>query len=251
MSMPDANTPIIGYDNLLLDGTSSGDGTNPENAYDGYTHDAWTTGAASGYLRAILGGTVNCNYYAVCGHDIYTQTGDCKMQYWTGGAYADCPGSAYTPVDNNVFVVTFPTVASTRFQFIAQNLDAAADIAVVSFGEYLQLERGVTAGYAPPQWMRRTTLYNAGTQSGAFLGRSVVRTGTAGQIVLAHCTEEWVRTDLLDFVSESEDHGWFLQWAPRDHETETAYCWTTKQPEPRYEANGFAEVTIGYEGVTS
>jgi len=243
-------TPMIGYDNHLLTGTPTGDGTDPANAYDWLTADAWTTGAADGYLRAVMAGSTACSYYAVAGHNIFTRGGTCKMQYWTGAAYADIAGTSYTPPNNNAFMIPFPSRSAERFQFVVSGLSAAASIAVVTFGVRLDLEQGVTGGYAPPRFARRDAVYNNTTQGGAFAGRSLISTGVAGTLALAHLDESWVRVYLDDFLIDSRTQGWFLLWSPEHYPTECAYCWTTSTPTPSYEDRGLMSVQIEYEGTT-
>jgi hypothetical protein len=246
----DVSTPIIGYENYLEDGTVTTDGTTAANAYDWLTSDAWTSGAASGYISVDLTTSHECDYYAVAGHTIYTKGGSAKMEYWTGAAWADVPNSSYTPPNNDAFMVCFDSTSATQFRFTVSGLSAACTVAVVSFGRRLEMERGVTAGWTPPTLARKDTLYTSRAHDGAINGRSLVRTGCTGSLDLAHLSEDWVRTDLDVFLEATRTQGWFLQWAPLDRPTEVAYVMTTSTPAPTYEAPGFMSISISYEGVT-
>lgn len=246
--MPGA-LPIIGYENLLESGTTTGDGSNPANAYDWLTYDAWTTAAASGYLENTPGGTQNVNYLAWAGHDIFTQTGDIKLQYWTG-AYTDVPGSSVTPGSDKPGMVVFPSVSSTKFKVVLSNLDAAATVALVSIGTRLELERGATAGFVAPTFGRQDRILNATAQGGQLLGRSLIRTGLAGKITLAHLSESWVRISMDGWITHSREKGWFLLWNKDALPNEVAYCWTTATPRPSYEAPGMMKADVAFEGLT-
>jgi hypothetical protein len=141
-------------------------------------------------------------------------------------------------------------VSALRFQFIVQNLDAAASIAVVSFGARLELPVGCKAGYRPARFSRQDRILNNLSQSGSFLGRSLIATGCAGKLSLEHMDEDWVRGYLDPFLEASRTQGWFLLWNPDGRPTEAAYLWAKSTPEPDYEDVGFMRCTIDYEGIT-
>ncbi len=243
--------PIIGYDNHLEEGTTTTDGSDPENAYDWFTHDAWTTANPTSYLENTPGGTKTVDYLAVAAHDIDEQTGSIKLQHWTGAAYADTPGSDYTPPDGSPFMLTFAAVSATKFKVVLSGLDANASVGVVSIGQRLELERGFAAGFVSPSLARTDKIMNARTQSGAFLGRSLIRTGVGGRLRLNHLSESWVRNSLEPFLLHARDKGWFLLWNKDTQTTEVAYCWTTKMPQPPFESPGLISVSIGYEGIAT
>jgi len=149
--------PAIGYDNYLTHSgvTPTGDGTNPEYAYNWRTDDAWTTGAASGYIEADMTTSHSPDYFAVVGHTLGTRSATIKLQYWTGAAYADIPEATATPSDDTAIMVVFTPVAATKFKLVVTTDGTAVTIAVASFGEVTTLERGLRGGYAPPPLARR------------------------------------------------------------------------------------------------
>lgn len=249
--MIDNSTPVIGYENWLEDGTVTSDGTDEENAYNWLTGDAWTSGASSGYISVDLTTSHECDYYAVCGHNINTKGGSTKMQYWTGSGFSDIPESIYTPPDDNAFMIPFPSKSATQFRFNVTGLSAACTVAVVTFGRRLECEQGVTAGYIPPRFARQDTIYSAMAHEGAYIGRSLVRTGVSGSLDLAHLSEDWVRAELDPFVETSRTQGWFLLWSPVARPAECSYCWTTGTPQPRYEDVGLMSVSIKYNGLVA
>jgi hypothetical protein len=252
--MPVSLLPIIAYDNLLThaDSTTTGTGTDPENAYDWRQDDVWTTLAASGELEADLGATTEtANYYAISTHDLFTNGATVKLRYWTGGAYADVPGSSFTPVADVAFVVPFEPVESTKFKLVVTTGGTAAQIAVASFGEYLEMEQGLQNGYSPPRFARRDTVLNNRSQGGKFIGRSLIRTGTSGTLSFKTLDEQWLRNNVDPFILASRTQGWFFLWNPLGRPEEAAYCWTSSTPNPAQTGGGgFTAVSIAYEGVT-
>lgn len=241
--------PIIGYNNRLEEGTVAGDGTDKQNAYDWFTHDAWITGAGSGYLEVTLASPAPVDYLAVARHTIFTQGGAVKLQHDPGGGYVDLPNSIYTPPDDSPFMVIFDAVTSTKFKLVVSGLAAAAELAVVSFGARLQLERGAQAGFTSPMWGRRDTIRPATSEGGEMIGRSLIRTGSSGQLALAHLTESWLRAYFDPFVQHAREKPWFFLWNGQDYPTEVALLQTTSTPRPEYEDRGRQSVTISYEGI--
>lgn len=243
--------PIIGYDNLLTNSaaTVASDGTNGANAYDWRTDDSWTTGAASGYLRTTFGSTQPMNYVAVVGHDLGTNGATVKMQRWNGASYDDIAGSSYTPPDDTAFMLIFDNVDALRYQFVVTTGGTAATIAVVSFGQRLELERGITSEYTPPTLSRQDTYYNNVAHSGAFVGRALVRSGITGSLALQNLSKSWVRVDLDPFITASRTQGWFILWNHNEHPNEVGYCWTTSTPQPVEIGDGFMNCTITYNGL--
>jgi hypothetical protein len=244
--------PIIGYHDLLVDGTVSGDGTNPENAYDQRTDDAWATGAASGYLETVLGSADTCDYMAVVGHTLATRSATIKAQYWTGAAYSDIPGATATPTADTAFMVLFPqSVSTTKFKIVVTTDGSAATLAVVQLGNRLNLQRGIRGGYSSPRFARDDQYYNAITVGGKLTGRSLISSGVSGTLQLSNLDSEWVRTDLEAFLTASRTRGWFVMWHPDEYDDEVAYCYTTGTPRPSEQLGAFANCSIGYVGVTA
>ena len=242
--------PAIGYDNYLTHSgvTPTGDGTNPEYAYNWRTDDAWTTGAASGYIEADMTTSHSPDYFAVVGHTLGTRSATIKLQYWTGAAYADIPEATATPSDDTAIMVVFTPVAATKFKLVVTTDGTAVTIAVASFGEVTTLERGLRGGYAPPPLARQDVYLNNISQSGAFTGRSLVRTGCSGQLALSNLSQDWVRVTLDPFITASRTQGWFLLWLEERRPLEAAYCWTTTAPQPSEMGDGQMACTIDYRG---
>lgn len=243
--------PIIGYDNLLTQGTVTANGSNGANAYDWMQDDVWTTAAATGTIESDMGTSTACDYWAISTHTCATRSCTVKMQYWTGAAYADIAGSsrALTGTDVTVFV-PFSKTFATKFQMVITTDGTAATVGVVSFGARTELQYGIKPSYAPPRFARRDEIYNNISQGGKFLGRSLVRTGVTGTLNMTDIPEGYMRTDIDPFITASRTQGWFLLWNPADYPDEAAYCWTTGTPMPEQTGAQLTNVTIDYEGVT-
>lgn len=243
--------PTIGYDNLLLQGTVTANGSNGANAYDWFQDSVWTTAAATGTLESNIGSSVPCDYYAISTHNLYTRSATVKLQYWTGAAYSDVAGSSRTPTSNDCLFVPFFSVSATKFQLVVTTDGTAATLGVVSFGKRLDLAEGLQNGYTPPRFARRDDLYNNMSQNGKFIGRSLVSTGVTGDMNITNVDEEWMRINMDPFITASRTQGWFLLWNPLEKPLEAAYCWTTATPAPQQIGAQLTSIQITYEGTTT
>lgn len=242
--------PIIGYNNRLTEGTVTGNGTNPENAYDGLTYDAWITPSSNPYLEVTLPSAARVDYYAVSGHDLKTQGAIVKLQYDPGGGLVDVPGSIKTPVDDTAFMQLFTPVESTKFRFVIGGISASAQLAVVNIGERLELQRGLKEGFTSPLFGLRDVLRPATSETGESLGTSLIRSGVSGDINIEHLDDAWVREHLVPFIEHDRRRFWFFAWNARDYPEEIAFVKATASPRPEYESPGRQRVSFSYQGRT-
>jgi hypothetical protein len=245
--------PRVCFSNRLLDSgvTITTDGDDAANAYDGLTYSVWTTNSATSYLTAQLSGAAACDYCGIAAHDIGTQGGTVAIQHSADGVTWTTAASV-TPSDDGVILMFFASVSAVYWRVYLTGLSGDASVGVVSFGEYLELERGPYSGYVPPPFARRVNVYNNMSQGGQFLGRSIVDEGIEGAMTLEALSEAWVRSDLADFLDHTVTRGWFLSWEPTAYPEDACYVWTPdgQPPRPSYSRAGFMAVTIEYMGIT-
>lgn len=249
LAVPTWELPVIGYDNLLEQGTVTGvPVANAANAYDWLTHDSWTTNAAAGTLTLVLANAMPADYFAFFAHTLHSYAATIKLQYKTGAAWVDVPGTTVVPGDGKPILKTFTTIHSAQWRVDVVTNGTAVNLGVVSFGKRLKLQRGAYVGFMPPRFARRDTYMNAQSQDGHQLGRSLIRTGIENTLALDHLTVGWVRSDLEPFLVHSRTKSWFLLWNPLRRPDEAAYCWTTGMPQPNNTGPGYMGVDIAFEG---
>lgn len=247
------NLPLIGFDNFFRTGTVTTDGTDEENAFDWNTTDVWTSPAtATAFLRVDMGSEVPADYVGISGHTIFSQTGAIQVQYGPdGSAWTDALSpTTVTPSDDGCIFLPFASVSARWWRILFSGLDAAITVAVASLGPRLLLQRGMQAGYTPPDLSRADVIRNSITEGGNFAGRTIARTGAPGSIDLKNLTEAYVRAVLDPFLIAQRSQGWFLAWDPDGHPADVAYCWTKGTPQPQFQQAGLQNVKIDYDGRT-
>jgi hypothetical protein len=244
--------PIIGYENLLTEGTVVGSDTNPENAYDWLAYDSWETSATGGNLALTLGSAQSADYFAFHGHDLdeVAGAGQIKLQYDPGGGLTDIPETIITPSDGRTTLVTFGARSSTSWKVIVSGNTAAANIALIAFGTRLDLEQKFWTGFEPVVMARKDVIQPVTSEGGNQLGRSLIRTGISGTIPLSHLSPSWVRDNLDDFLIHQQTKGFFLQWKPDLYPDEVAWCWTDNTPRPMNMSPKKMSADITFQGLT-
>jgi len=245
--------PIIGYHNLLEDSGAVIVGVPAAvvaNAYDWLTYDYWTTNAAAGTITATFAEAKAADYFAFFGHTLADKNGTIKLQYKQGaGAWTDIPETFVTPGDTRPVFKTFDKIFANQWRVvIVCDAGETVNLAVVSFGEKLSMQRGAYVGVTPPPFARVDTILNSETQDGQFLGRSLIRTGISGSMDFDMFTAAWVRLSLNDFILHARTKGWFIAWYPTTYPDEVAYCWTSGTPQPNNTKQGRMGMSLAYEG---
>lgn len=244
----------IGYRNLLEEGAVVASSENANypvaNCYD------WVT---SDYFRTAISGTINieltldeagtADYFAYYGQDLYLHGGTIKLQYHDGSGYVDA-SPVLAPQDNAPRMVFFDAVSATQWRVVVSCTEIF-NIAVISFGEYLGLPRGMYLNWTPPKLGRANRLINSESDSGAFLGRSIISRGVKTTLQLNHAPDAWVREEWLPFVEHMEQKPFFFAPNVSAYPNECGLCWVDGEnlPAPTHTNYGYMGATIQIKGL--
>jgi hypothetical protein len=252
-SAPVVSRCRIAYDNLLEKGTVTASSENAEypveNCFDGNNAD---------YFRPASGGTVNidltlavgrtANYFAFYAQNLFQLGGSIKLQYHNGSDYVDAT-SGISPGDNAPRIFFFDDTTATQWRIVV-TCASVFSLGMVSFGEYLALQHGMYRDWTPPLLGRANQLLNSVSDSGAFLGRSIVSKGVRTTIKLQYATDAWVRDDWLAFVQHAEQKPFWFAPNVEDYPTEVALCWTDGDiPAPVHTHYGYMGVDVPIRGL--
>ncbi|WP_322884177.1 hypothetical protein U8C35_06500 [Sinorhizobium medicae] len=245
--------PIIGYENLLENGTVAASSENAsfpvENAYDWRTSDFFkpaTFGTIN--IDLTLSGADTADYFAFFGHNLYSHGGTIKLQYHNGSTYVDC-FAAVTPADNTPRLITFTSQSATLWRVVI-TCTSVFSIAVISFGSKLQLERGLYIGGTPPQFGRATQLIDSTSDGGEFLGRSVIANGVRSTLELNQASDAWMRSYWLTFIRHAELKPFFILPDPTNYPAECVFTMTDGDiPAPIQSGYGFMTASIPVRGM--
>lgn len=213
--------PVVGWHNLLTAGSvsvsSQADGFTAANAFDNVATDYWqpSTGGAN-WIEVSLPVATKCDYVGIARHTLGSDNAAFRIRYDSGGGWSDA-FPATTVADDGVILVLFEAVTADRFR-LEYTSSAKPLIGALAFGERLQMETGIFAGYTPEGLNRETTLYNARTESGAFLPTTVLRQGTQSSIDITHLSAGFAHQRVAPFMRHAEvGHPFFWAWSPIDY----------------------------------
>jgi hypothetical protein len=201
----------IGIENYFLNATilsySSQAAASPAaNLLNAFTWSKWqgmTTGGDD--IVFDLGTAKPVDYFAVAevnwpGYDgtITIQSSPDAVSWTTQGTiYAQSAPAApfYEPVPR-CMANAFPSVVTERYWRVVTSATSGSlpMIGVVAIGQWVVPDIGEFVGLAPPRNNRNVDTYNALSDTGNFLGRSVVDKGTRLHMTLDFLDPSWVNT---------------------------------------------------------
>ncbi|MBL4709764.1 MAG: hypothetical protein JKY48_15125 [Flavobacteriales bacterium] len=242
--------PSIGYNNLFETGTVSVDSEDAsylkENAYDwlAYPGDVWKP-ATSGthYITVDMASAVSADYFGIHSHDIDS----IKLQYSNDNFAEDINdvGSAITPTANEIIYSEFASISSRYWRFEVIKVSAASSLGVIALGEKLTIPESVQVGFSPANLARNNMYLNSVSDTGAFLGRRLIRNGSEMDLSFELLTPAFVRNFWDVFIQHAEIKPFFFAWDYANYPSEAFYCWTKKKiPKPVYNLPNFMQAKL-------
>jgi len=247
----------IGYSNLLeltagtVTASSEAAGYAKENAFDWLTHDFWKPSSVTAYLNLDAGSSVTADYFAVAAHDLGDNAATIGLEYADDSGYSVNLTDAFTPVapSNNKPIFRAFTSVSRRYWRV-KITGAVASLGVVSFGDRLELPRGIAAPFDLITESRESKVLNSKTEGGQFVGRSIIRQGASGSLQLQALTEAWIRSNWPNLSAHMESKPFFLQWDNANYPNETALIWLQGEPPtPKYTDPLYLSVSLKFNGM--
>lgn len=250
--------PVIAYDNKLVDATlsvtSEASGYPKENAVDGLTWDWWKpTAAGTVYFTADMGAAIACDVWSCFAHNLASVAGSIQLQYSSDNFAADInnAGAAVSPSDTAVIFRTFASVSARYWRFEIITTGQPAAIGALFLGPGLTLPEGMPIGFVPPTLSFEDDITNQRTHGGAFLGRSVLRRGAAGELSIIDADPAWMRATWAPFLAHAQTKTFFLSWDPDNYPAEAAFCWTSRAVDGvAYTKPLYMSHRLSYEGLT-
>lgn len=222
--------PRIAYTNLLASASatvstdSEAVGFEFENLCDGLPFTFWkpaTTGVH--YVTAVFGSVQTVNFFAFYNQDLYENAGTISLQYSNDGV-SWFTAVAVMPADNKPVYRTFTSISATRWR-VKHDCTVACKIGVAAFGVDLQLERGIWIGFKPPSMNYNVEITTNVSESGTFLGRSLLKRGAKIEMALDHLTIQWVYDYWKPFMDAALLSPFFVRWNETDRPDEVIYAW--------------------------
>lgn len=123
-------------------------------------------------------------------------------------------------------------------------------LSVVYIGRALEMERAIYGGHSPILLSRVTSLRPNISETGQWLGRSIIRKGFRTEFSWKHLTPDWYRNNFDPFVQLARRRPFFIAWRPARFPDEVAYAWTTADIKPtNMGLAALMEVSMSVEGL--
>lgn len=239
----------IGYENLFesattITATDEETGYEKENAYNWNLFDWWKPASAgTKYLTATFSSAVIVDYFALFGHTLHTYSDSIQLQYSTNGSTWNDATDPQAPSTGRVLFVTFAAITAAwwRLKLITTG---PCIIGAATFGQSLELPKGMKVGFIPPPFARNNKYSDKSTVKGVPLPRTIERMAGKITITQANVDPVWMRSNWAAFLDHAETQRWFFSWDSVNHSTEAAYCITKKDPNTKYSSTMYMDGTV-------
>ena len=219
------NGAIIAYENLITssDDTVSDDGS--PKAVIPNTYERWRPANGTSTERFNLSANADVNFVGIAAHNLSGQA--ITIQYSTSDGGGLTTLTTITPTSNDPILVTFDDL---NVREIAINATWAGDreIGYIATGKTLQMPYPIYGGHTPIDLSPNTEYRNNVSNTGQFLGRSIIRQGVETNYRFRYLEPDFVRGDFTSFINSAKTKPFFIQWRPDLYPDEVAFGYTTE-----------------------
>lgn len=273
---------FIGYENRFTNtlSTLSAVGVNADfNINSLQNWQAWDYvlfDIGSNSITIDCGSAVNVDYFSIASHELFTTNcdniilkGSSVSDFSTSttlmtlnnvsagvydGSYALDTSTAIASqsVDDDYVVALKLDTANFRYFRFSFDCTAAIKIGVIALGERLDFELGFYRDNMPPMLNEDTIVTNNKSESGIYLGRSLVRTGIKQQTInIDKLSHAWIYNEWLPFKRAAEIYPFIYSWGNTPLYN-NQLCYQTKFNDIKLQdriGTGHGSVGVSFEGV--
>ena len=182
--------------------------------------------------------------FALFGHNLGDTGATVRFQYEDSG-WVDL----FTPItkgDNKTIYQSFTPVAFTQYRILIEDAEDCNQIAVIAFGQELVMPIGQHDGFSPPVLARNQRILNSRSETGNFLDRQRISSGSMSTVQFRNIDETFVRDSWLPFQIEAELHPFFYSWRHQQFPNEAALGWTSGSiPKADYSNHVYMNCALG------
>lgn len=235
----------IGYKNILPEGSVSyAPNGDPSDCFDWKPFTRWLPSTASGAsapgFHVEYDEPQTVDYLAL--HDFDGGgTDDTWIQfvYWPdkNGSFIDVFHKKVDP--RRPLFEMFEPITGDKFAIFFSNVppNYQAHCSVMSMGQWLGIPMQ-DQGWTPPRLARDSKLISSVSESGQFLGRSLVRQASTFDITATFLQIDWAYTAWMDFICHAEKYPFFFHWDIGIAQ-DTVFCWVDEPIDPPTFAGAF------------
>ena len=236
----------IGYDNRVTTATADStlNGFPASSVANPLTYEFWRPAGTSGVLTALFNaGPVD--YVGIASHTLKDAL--VRVEALVGGVWTFI--NLVQPNSNDPLIFLFNEVqaAGVRITVTGSNLS----IGVLYAGKALAMQRMVWGGINPINLTRRTTIRPNVSESGQWLGRSIIREGSETSVTWRNLTYDWYKAEFDPFVAAARTRPFFFAMRPDKYPEISGYVWTAEDITPSISGTrNYMDVTVGMEGLS-
>jgi hypothetical protein len=239
--------PWIGYHQLAtssnVDSTTEDSSHPVTNIANPATHLYWMGGAntASDEYVSVSGITYgdDIDYLAIAAHNLGTGGFMVSVE----GKIDVAPDSPDQPYVTLIDEMILPDDSPTIFRFEPQPLThirlriqggtETPRIGSMYVGKLLVPQRSITveSDHVPMKYGRRSIVVNGMSETGNFLGRTLLQEWRESEARFEHFEPDWWRTYMDPFLQFARTKPFFFAWHPETYPLEASYAWLTNNPD--------------------
>lgn len=197
------------------------------------TYDRWSPVTLPAWAQWDARGNVDIGYVGIASHNLRGAV--ISVQYSQDAATWQTAISMEPSKDSALFAWWEP-VTARYWRVLIEGADIYR-IGVIYLGQILVMPRAVTGGHSPALLSRNTDILPSKSDTGQFLGRSIVRQGLQTRYRWESLAAQWYRDQFDPFVAASVKYPFFLVANPARWPGESMYAWTQKDIKPSYQGD--------------
>jgi hypothetical protein len=245
-----ASLPGVAASTGEADGFPATSADNPL-TYSGYVPDALPATWTKTLDGASPWASVDC--VGIAAHTLGTSGVSVTVEYTDGGSpEVWTPIMTHIPADDSPIMLLFDPVSAAAVRLVFESFtspETTPFVGVIYIGEALAMQRALYGGHSPIDLARITVIRPNKSERGQWLGRSIIRSGSAGAWSWRHLKADWYRTYFDPFVESARTQPFFIAWRPETYPV-AAYCWTEGDITPsNMGVKDFMQVTLEAEGL--
>lgn len=215
--------------------TSENSGYEAVNALTWLSSQKWVAASsATQFFQLDLGSVQGVDAFGLYKHNLGDIGGSLLVQYSTsslGGTFttlfAVTPGAANSGGNRTLFRVNSNQVSARYWQFVFSGHNGPPAVGVLLLGASTQLP-AVDHPFLVPSLNSDTEILNNVSESGEFLGRSILRHGFKTGFKLGKVQETWARQYWVPAQRAMEINPFFWAWDAGRYPDDAYYCFIDK-----------------------
>lgn len=215
---PLTHARIAHANNWLSGGTASASTTATgyieEGPSNSLTYERWKPTTLPAAWEYDHGSSVTCDYCVIAAHKMGTSGNSLVVQYYDGSGWVSLCNNTAITTDEAIFVIFEPQAAQRWRIYISSG--TASTVAVVKFGEAMQLPRPLYGGHTPIPFGRQAKVEPNTSHTGEVLGMTKTRTQVSTSYDWSNLPSAWVRSNWSDFQKAAETEPVVIAWRPLD-----------------------------------